>query len=349
MPLSGSQFQQLYDALLDAFPERLDLAAMLRLGLGKRLSTIANTNNLKNDVFLLIETAEAEGWTAELLEAAGKANPGNELLQAMARQQAVEERRQKTRRQACEPRLVRIPAGPFLIGAGAAEAEAAIAEGARWVDFEQPQHTIELDAYAIGQYPVTNREYQAFVQESGWKAPPDWDGDQVPESRPSHPVANISLADALAYCAWLNAKTGKDYRLPSEAEWEKAARGGDGRIYPWGDAFGQGNANTHEAWIGAPTAVGQFSPHGDSPYGCADMAGNVWEMTSSLYRAYPYQAGDNQEDLTLADTRVMRGGAFNYLRDSARCAARGWYGPDLRFESIGFRVVLSAEWLEEDS
>ena len=351
MPFSGSQFQQFLTALMDAFPDTLSLERMLRLGLGKNLNVIAATKNLKDDVFLLIRKAEAEGWAAELLDVACKANPGNQLLQDFYRQHGAEIRLKavlqvipwEAPRQAFEPHVLRISAGQFLMGSSNEQIEQAIQDGAKeaWVTDEQPQHTLELGEYAIGLYPVTNREYQVFLQESGRKPPADWNGDQYPEHKASHPVVNVSWYDAWAYCKWLSRETGKAYRLPSEAEWEKAARGVDSRMYPWGEVFNQINANTFEAGIGDTTPAGQFSPQGDSPYDCADMAGNVWEWTHSIYGGYPYQATDGREDLNHEAHRVLRGGAFDLNRWVARCAYRYWYRPDLGGVNFGFRVVVS--------
>ena len=351
MPLTGPQFQQFLDALLDAFRERVDLAIMLRAHLGKSLNAIANTNSLKNDLFFLLEKAEAEGWMAELLDAARQANPGNQLLLAFASQHAAEIRRKalppgspaEAPRLACEPRVVRIPAGLFLMGSTDEQIEQAIEDGAtEWVKDEQPQHMVETGEYTISLYPVTNREYQAFIRESGRLPPNGWNGDQVPSHKANHPVVNVSWYDAWAYCKWLSQETGKDYRLPSEAEWEKAARGMDGQIYPWGDEFTKGKANTKEAGIGNTTPAGQFSPQGDSPYECADMIGNVWELTRSLFLDYPYQAGDGREDLKREGPRVLRGGAFYNYRRRARCACRVRCDPDARDRGIGFRVVVSS-------
>jgi formylglycine-generating enzyme required for sulfatase activity len=240
-----------------------------------------------------------------------------------------------------ESQMVRIPAGKFLMGSTPEQAGRAIKDGANedWVKWEQPQHSVELSEYFIGKYPVTNQQYQAFVREGG-RSPQGWDGDQFPQGKDAHPVVNVSWRDAAAYCKWLGEKTGKNYRLPSEAEWEKAARGEDGRIWSWGNEFGEKNANTAEAAIGDTTPVGQFSPQGDSPYGCADMIGNVWEWCHSLHKPYPYKADDGREDETAAGSRVVRGGSFRNNRRYARCAYRSRDEPDSSIFN-GFRVAVS--------
>ena len=153
----------------------------------------------------------------------------------------------------------------------------------------------------------------------------------------------VSWHDATAYCGWLAAETKKHYRLPSEAEWEKAARGTDGLIYPWGNEWDETRLNSKEAGPGDTTPVGQYSPSGDSLYGAADMAGNVWEWTLSLFKPYPYDPDDGREDLDAPNDvpRVVRGGAFYYARRGVRAACRGWGVPGDGLWGVGFRVVLS--------
>jgi formylglycine-generating enzyme required for sulfatase activity len=246
-------------------------------------------------------------------------------------------------RQAFEPQLVRIPAGSFLIGSTVAQIEQVIQAGLD-EDFarrESTQHTLELPTYQIGKYTVTNTEYQAFVQDTGHTPPRHWEGEDYPEEKGDHPVVYVTWYDAAAYCAWLSEKTGKTYRLPSEAEWEKAARGEDGLIYPWGETFDPEKCNSGESGIDDTTPVGQYSPQGDSPYGCVDMAGNVWEWTRSIFRDYPYDPEDGCESLEGDEPRVLRGGAFRNSPRLVRCAVRFNNDPDDWSISIGLRVVVS--------
>jgi len=251
-------------------------------------------------------------------------------------------------RQAFEPQIVRIPAGKFLMGSPPEQAEQAIKDGADkdWIERERPQHEVELSEYSIGKYPVTNREYQAFVKETKHKPPQNWDGDQYPDEKGDHPVVYVNWEDAKAFCNWLSQKTNKSYRLPTEAEWEKAARGEDGRIWSWGNEFGEGNTNTIEANVGDTSPVGQFSPQGDSPFGCADMIGNVWEWCADWFNEKEYknrqeQQVKNPRGPQKGDLRVLRGGSFYLNRRNARCAVRGRYFPDRSLRDFGFRVAVS--------
>jgi formylglycine-generating enzyme required for sulfatase activity/energy-coupling factor transporter ATP-binding protein EcfA2 len=262
-----------------------------------------------------------------------------------------------------EPLLgfVEIPAGPFTMGSNKKLDPEAF-------DDELPQHEIILPTYYIARYPVTVAQFKAFIDESGHE-PEDPDSLKGLEN---HPVVLITWHEAMKYCEWLTDHIrawqgtpeplatllrqgdggGPPWRiiLPSEAEWEKAARSADGRIYPWGDEPNQNRANYDQTGIGATSPVGCF-PGGASPYGCLDMAGNVWEWTRSLWGkkfekpdfAYPYNPKDGREDLEAGKDwpRVLRGGAFGNPDRFLRCAFRSGYDPDLRSWYIGFRVALS--------
>jgi len=199
--------------------------------------------------------------------------------------------------------MVRVPAGPFLYG--------------------DSKERSRLPGFWIDRTPVTNAEYAQFVAATGRKGPRHWKGSSAPEAIADHPVTYVSWHDAVAYAEW----AGK--RLPTEQEWEKAARGTDGRTYPWGDQgptpelchfFGD-----HE---GGTTLVGKYSPQGDSPYGGVDMAGNVWEWTDSDY-----------------DSRgkVLRGGSWINEASFVRCAYRHWWSPDGTLGNVGFRCARRSE------
>jgi len=258
--------------------------------------------------------------------------------------------------------LVRVPAGEFLMGTSDEEIEWLLKNtdwAKEWKDKgyfkdEKPQHSVRLDYdYQIGKYPVMCVEYQAFVKETKHPPPSDWEGENYPEGRGDHPVVHVSWDDAMAYCRWLTEKlraTGRlradeVIRLPTEAEWEKAASWDPAnkakRIYPWGNEFDPAKCNTAEGGKQDTTPVGQYSPAGDSYYGAADMAGNVWEWCQSLYQSYPYRADDGRENVESSGPRVLRGGAWYDYRSYGRCASRYGYLPDSRYGDLGFRVVVS--------
>jgi formylglycine-generating enzyme required for sulfatase activity len=170
-----------------------------------------------------------------------------------------------------EPELTFIPAGEFLIGSDPQKDKDA-QKG------EQPQHKLYLPDYYIAKMPITNTQYLAFVDATFRQIPKHWEPGKPPAGKEQHPVVNVSWHDGMAYCQWLRERTGRAYALPSEAEWEKAARGTDGRIYPWGDEWDPTRCNTTESGRYGTTPVGRFSPQGDSPYGCVDMAGRICKL-----------------------------------------------------------------------
>ncbi len=180
-------------------------------------------------------------------------------------------------------------------------------------DDEQPQHRLTLPEFYIGKYPVTNEQYAAFVKATGQAAPRHWKNGQIPAGKENHPVVNVSWRDAVAFCRWLSQASGKSLRLPTEAEWEKAARGRDGRIYPWGNQPPTKELCNFGGNVGDTTPVGQY-PAGASPCGALDMAGNVWEWTGSLYRPYPYQPEDGRNSPDGEGPRVVRGGSWDGVR-----------------------------------
>jgi formylglycine-generating enzyme required for sulfatase activity len=241
-----------------------------------------------------------------------------------------------------EPETTLIPAGPFLMGSQ---------PGEDVPKNETPQHEVRLRTYRIGLYPVTNEQYAEFVKQAKHPTPKKtgWFGKTPPKNKLDHPAVGVSWNDALAYCRWLSEQTGRAYRLPTEAEWEKAARGDDGRIYPWGNAWKPGCCNCANTETTSVTAF----PTGQSPYGCLDLIGNVWEWTSTLWGPdwqesdfpYPYQPNDGREDLTADATvhRVFRGGSFADEVSQLRCSVRRWYAPDHADKACGFRVVLEVE------
>jgi len=239
-----------------------------------------------------------------------------------------------------------VPAGPFLMGTSEEQA-AALKERFDWAkdfDFtnEYPQHTVTLPAFEIGRFPVTNAEYAEFVRATGYDTPQHWRGGTFPEELADHPVVYVTWRDAMAYVAWLRECTGQPYCLPTEAAREKAARGTEGLLWPWGDAWDLTRCNMKLGRPGSTTTpVGQYtSAGGDSPYGCADMAGNVYEWCSSLLESYPYQGDDGRENPEAKGYRILRGGSWRNDNPAyVRCAYRRWYGPDYGGDTIGFRVA----------
>ncbi len=219
--------------------------------------------------------------------------------------------------------LVEVPAGEFTMGSE------------EYHD-EKPVHKVYVDTFYIARYPVTNAQWARFVAATGRKPPQHWPDGACPADKATHPVVNVSWHDARAYAAWAGVQ------LLSEAQWEKAARGADGRRYPWGDEFDKDKCNTSESGIADTAPVGRYSPHGDSPYGVADMAGNVWEWTSSLYKGYPYRADDGREDAEVSGDRVLRGGSFVSRGGNARSACRDGYFPYNLVRSVGVRVGVAA-------
>ncbi|MGH7492564.1 MAG: SUMF1/EgtB/PvdO family nonheme iron enzyme [bacterium] len=238
-----------------------------------------------------------------------------------------------------EPEWVDLPAGEFWLGSESG------------YNHEQPEHRCYLAAFAIARTPITNAQYHLFVQATGQSAPRTWVDGRPPKNKESHPLVAVTWHEALAYCQWLSQKTGRTITLPSEAQWEKAARGADDkRLYPWGDQFEATLCNSRDLGLEDTTPVGIF-PAGASPYGVLDMAGNVWEWTRSLWRKdastpefrYPYDPTNGRENLEAADdiSRVVRGGSFYDFARRVRCSCRFGDYPLVRVGDFGFRVALS--------
>jgi formylglycine-generating enzyme required for sulfatase activity len=256
------------------------------------------------------------------------------------------------------PNLARIPAGDFLMGAADAEED------------QRPVHRVTVGEFYIGRYPVTNDEYAKFVRATGHAAPavdalPQiasgsleavfrdlaapyvWQGANPPPGQGSHPVVLVRYEDAVAYCAWSADSTGRAVRLPTEAEWEKAARGGvDGRRYAWGNDFDP----TVCCFLRDAAAKRQRGtrPTGTYPanaYGLCDMIGNVWEWVSDWYDPQYYSRADrkNPAGPHAGSLRVVRGGSW-VTDDIAmlRCAYRHKVPPDTYAYSIGFRIACTA-------
>jgi formylglycine-generating enzyme required for sulfatase activity len=225
------------------------------------------------------------------------------------------------------PRFVEVPAGVVWLGSDPSDAGLGDAD-------EAPAHRVAVAAFRISRVPVTNARYAAFVAATGWAKPGHWEGGAVPAGKEEWPVTYVSLTDAEAYCAWAGA------RLPTEAEWERAARGDDARTWPWGDEAPAPRHARFGGTPGSPCPVGTH-PDGASRSGVLDLAGNVWEWTSSADRPYPYDATDGREAADPWEDRVVRGGSYIHDAADIRCAARHPMLPGVTDPYLGFRVCAS--------
>lgn len=211
-----------------------------------------------------------------------------------------------------------------------------------WIAKEVPRHTAHVEAFRIARYPVTNGEYLRFVlDDPAAERPTCWAHGVFPLAASNQPVYSLSPEGADSYARWLSTRTGRSFRLPTENEWEYAATGGDGRQYPWGEAWDPTLANTAEAGPLTTTPVGAY-PGGNSPFGLCDMAGNVEEYVSDPYRPYPGAdvVHDDLIDVHGDVYRIARGGSYARHGDLARCARRhGWYPSD--HFAMGFRLAES--------
>jgi len=242
--------------------------------------------------------------------------------------------------------FVRIPAGPFVMGSNPALDRLAY-ENERWSSSRR-QGSVEVDDFYIGMLEVTVAQFRVFVAEN-----PDLADAPSAGMQGDMPVTNITWPEALAYARWLQRRlldsedtpaelqrylaAGGQVSIPSEAEWEKAARGSDGRIFPWGNS-----PSTEYANYGANAALAVGNrPCDECAFGLQDMSGNVWELTRSPLQAYPYNPDDDAENLADDALWVMRGGAFSDGVANVRAAVRGGVDPSVRNNTIGFRLVIS--------
>jgi formylglycine-generating enzyme required for sulfatase activity len=251
----------------------------------------------------------------------------------------------------------RIGAGEFIMGADDGE------------DDERPPHRAYTDEFAIGVHPVTNAEYAQFVRDTGHPSPAVrtlplmvsgtleadfralaaayfWSNGTPPDGRELHPVTLVGFDDAAAYCAWLATKTGKPVRLPTEAEWERAARGGlDGKRFPWGDTLDASCAHyLPDVCAKAERGTAPVCSYPANGFHLHDMAGNVWEWVSDWYAPNYYERAQyvNPQGPETGLMRVVRGGAWvNADGEYLRCAYRHKVPPDSYAYSIGFRIAFS--------
>ncbi|HLA48450.1 MAG: hypothetical protein A2Z59_01695 [Nitrospinae bacterium RIFCSPLOWO2_02_39_17] len=227
--------------------------------------------------------------------------------------------------------MVYIPAGKFIMGSDE-----------RMPD-ETPAHEVYVKAFYIDKYEVTNERYEKFIKETGHRSPLHWVTGTYPEGKGNHPVVFVSWFDVFDYCKW----AGK--RLPSESEWEKAARGTDGRNLPWGNYMDSEKANMPISNIGDTTPVGSYEA-GKSPYGLYDMAGNAYEWVEEWYYLYPgsLAKGKDYEKYAGRKNKILKGGSwYDCLAYSCGLSAftfnRAFFDPAIRNNSFGFRCAKSAE------
>jgi formylglycine-generating enzyme required for sulfatase activity len=213
-----------------------------------------------------------------------------------------------------------VPAGEFVMGS-------------EKIPNERPAHKVLVKDFYMDKLEVTNRQYQLFCQAAGRQCPIHMTDNKIAAGREKHPVNNVSFFDAEAYCQW----AGK--RLPTEAEWEKAARGADARVYPWGSGWDQNLSNNRTSAREDTLPVGSI-PGGASPYGLLDMAGNVWEWTDGWYKSYPGAPVSFDET---GKSRVTRGGAYFYSIELLRTSYRHPLPPDDASEHGGFRCAADSD------
>ncbi len=226
--------------------------------------------------------------------------------------------------------LIAVPAGPFEMGHNG-DSRAA------------PAHQVDLPAYEIGRTPVTNAEYLPFMQDTGHAAPSTWEGDHFPAGEETYPVAGVNWESAWLYCAWLRHRTGQPFHLPTEAQWEKAARwdvaNGRSRPYPWGDTPDPARCNSLNSGPNRTTPVGSYAPAGDSAYGVSGLIGNVEEWCLSIMEAeYPYTQEDGRDEPNAPGRRAIRGGDWWSVLDPAWAR----HAPSERWLHLwGLRVACS--------
>jgi formylglycine-generating enzyme len=227
-----------------------------------------------------------------------------------------------------EPKLVSIPEGWFWMGSETGQ------------DNERPVHRVWVDAFCLASCQVTNAEYAGFLRAARIKPPPFWEDPDF--NHPLQPVVGVSWFDAMKYCEWLSAVTGEHYELPTEAQWERAARGGsDGQLYPWGDAPPQSLPSYANRWQKGPEPIASDAPN---PFGLYDVCQNVHEWCSDWYQPdyYAVSPEHNPRGPEKGTRRASRGGSWRHHIKMSRCAARSSIPPEFHYADYGFRVACSA-------
>lgn len=226
------------------------------------------------------------------------------------------------------PEIITIPEGYFQMGSYGGQ------------ENEMPCHRVWVDRFGLGKFPVTNSQYAAFVLASGADAPPFWSEPMF--SHPEQPVVGVTWTEAAAYCRWLGALTGMPFRLPTEAERERAARGSrEGASYPWGDEPPWDRPYPgYDSLTGGPQRVGSNEPN---DFGLYDMSEGVHEWCSDYYDSgyYHYSPERNPQGPPCGRRRASRGGSWRHRVKFSRCAARSSLPPDFKYSDYGFRVALT--------
>jgi len=226
------------------------------------------------------------------------------------------------------PETVIIPAGEFLMGSESGQ------------DNERPVHRVWVDSFGLGIFPVTRSQYQRYLESTGAAPPRFWSEPKFAD--PRKPVVGVTWFEAVAYCEWLSAESGKLIRLPTEAEWEYASRGGrDGALFPWGDEAPELRPYAgFDPDSGGPARVGVNEPNG---FGLYDMSEGVHEWCSDYYdyKYYRYSPERNPQGAATGERRASRGGSWRHQIKFARCAARSSLPPSFQYSDYGFRVAVT--------
>jgi len=227
-----------------------------------------------------------------------------------------------------EPKVVLIPADWFLMGSEHGQ------------ENERPVHRVWVDAFYLGAYQITNAEYAHFLRSTRNQPPPLWNDANFTD--PQQPVVAVSWHEATSYCAWLAELTGRGHRLPTEAEWERAARGGtEGKAFPWGDDSPKSLPDYDGRWETGPEPVGSLGPNG---FGLYDICANVHEWCSDWYQTdfYLNSPDRNPRGPEEGQRKASRGGSWRHHVKVSRCAARSSIPPDFQYADYGFRVARDA-------
>jgi iron(II)-dependent oxidoreductase len=225
--------------------------------------------------------------------------------------------------------MVRIPEGWFWMGSDCGQ------------DNERPVHRVWVDEFLLARCQVTNAEYGEFVRETGISPPPFWQDSNF--NHPRQPVVGVSWFEAVQYCEWLKPRSHLECHLPTEAEWERAARGGrEGKLYPWGDEPPQSLPDYAQRWRTGPEPVGNYAPN---PFGVYDIAENVHEWCSDWYQANYYRESPerNPRGPENGQRRASRGGSWRHHIKVSRCAARSSIPPEFHYADYGFRIAANCD------